>query len=110
MSEHVQNLRRHIAMVKRELMRGNPWGRGARFQGVVVGLVLGWCWVGAFGASGRSHCRVAAFGVSDLLRLADFFITISHCAWRRVISDMTFLVKSDVFDFVHVGGRMCAIS
>src|SRR5471030_785748 len=36
--------------------------------------------------SGRSLCLVAAFGVSGL-RESDFlFITISHCAWRRVIS------------------------
>jgi hypothetical protein len=36
--------------------------------------------------SGLSQCRVAAFSVCGLLRLANFFITISHCAWRRVIS------------------------
>src|ERR1700683_1158153 len=30
--------------------------------------------------------RVAAFGLSGLLALAHFFSTISHCAWRRVIS------------------------
>ena len=59
---------------------------------------------------GRGRCWVAAFGVSGLLELADFFITVSHCAWRHVISDMTFLVKSDGFDFVHVSGRICAIS
>jgi hypothetical protein len=33
-----------------------------------------------------SQCRVAAFGVGGLLRLANFFITVSHCAWRHVIS------------------------
>ena len=38
------------------------------------------------GVSGLGHCRVAAFGVGGLLRLPNFFITISHCAWRRVIS------------------------
>jgi hypothetical protein len=32
------------------------------------------------------HCRVAALGLSGLLESAIFFITISHCAWRRVIS------------------------
>ena len=48
-------------------------------QGLAVG-VLG------SGVSGRSHCRVAAFRVSGLLRFANFFITISHCAWRHVIS------------------------
>src|SRR5471030_1140637 len=36
--------------------------------------------------SGLSHCRVAAFTVSGLLELAFLFITISHCAWRHVIS------------------------
>ena len=39
-----------------------------------------------FCVSGRVHCRVAAFQVFAHLVLADFFITISHCAWRRVIS------------------------
>jgi len=32
------------------------------------------------------HCRVAAFQVFAGFMLAVFFITISHCAWRRVIS------------------------
>ena len=60
------------------------------------GLVLGWqvpgLAVGVYagllgsGVSGLSHCRVAAFGLSGLLELAIFFITFSHCAWRRVIS------------------------
>src|SRR5471032_78951 len=36
--------------------------------------------------SGLSHCRVAAFNASDPLRLPNFFITFSHCAWRHVIS------------------------
>jgi hypothetical protein len=36
--------------------------------------------------SGRGWCRVAAFPLSGLLRLANFFTTISHCAWQRVIS------------------------
>src|SRR5471030_837166 len=36
--------------------------------------------------SGLSQCRVAAFGLSGL-RESDFlFSTISHCAWRHVIS------------------------
>jgi hypothetical protein len=38
------------------------------------------------GVSGRGQCWVAAFGVSGLLELAFFFITISHCAWQHVIS------------------------
>ena len=36
--------------------------------------------------SGLVQCRVAAFQVFARLVLAVFFITISHCAWRRVIS------------------------
>ena len=52
-----------------------------------------WGWwsglgVGVLGSevSGRSQCRVVAFSVSGL-RESDFlFITISHCAWRHVIS------------------------
>jgi hypothetical protein len=31
-------------------------------------------------------CRVAAFGLDGLRDLAILFITISHCAWRHVIS------------------------
>ena len=38
------------------------------------------------GVSGRGWCRVGAFGVSGLRELANFFITVSHCAWRHVIS------------------------
>ena len=64
--------------------------------GAVAGLVLGCQVLGlavgvsagllGSGGSGRSQCRVAAFSVSGLLELAFFFITISHCAWRHVIS------------------------
>jgi len=36
--------------------------------------------------SGRSQCRVAAFDLSGLRELNVFFITVSHCAWRHVIS------------------------
>ena len=39
-----------------------------------------------FCVSGLVHCRVAAFQVFARLVLDVFFITISHCAWRRVIS------------------------
>src|SRR5476649_1597150 len=39
-----------------------------------------------FGVSGLSHCRVGAFGVSGLHESDFLFITISHCAWRHVIS------------------------
>jgi hypothetical protein len=45
------------------------------------------------GVSGRGQCRVAAFGLSGLRELDFLFITISHCAWRHVISDMTFRVN-----------------
>ena len=71
------------------LARSHSVLRGSSGRGVVSGGgrggrgdagLLGSC------VSGRSQCRVAAFRVSGLLRLADFFITISHCAWRRVIS------------------------
>ena len=55
------------------------WG----FLGWRLGAVLG---CQGSGVSGLSHCRVAAALLSGLLRLANFFITISHCAWRRVIS------------------------
>jgi len=45
-----------------------------------MGLVLG------LGVGGRGLCRVGAFGVTGL-RESDFlFITVSHCAWQRVIS------------------------
>ena len=56
---------------------------GCQVLGLAVGVnagLLGSC------VSGLSQCRVAAFGVSGLRELADFFITISHCAWRHVIS------------------------
>src|SRR5476651_448423 len=36
--------------------------------------------------SGQGQCQVAAFKVGGLIRWADLFITVSHCAWRRVIS------------------------
>src|SRR5476649_1148156 len=36
--------------------------------------------------SGWGHCRVAAFWPSGLREFAFFFIAISHCAWRHVIS------------------------
>ena len=58
-------------------------GTGLQVHGLAVGVsarLPGSC------VSGLGHCRVAAFGVSGLLELAIFFITISHCAWRRVIS------------------------
>ena len=58
-------------------------GRGFGGLGLVVGVSAG---VPGSCVSGRSHCRVAAFGVCGLLVLAIFFITISHCAWRHVIS------------------------
>src|SRR5476649_1604981 len=51
--------------------------------GVVVGVRAG---LPGSRVSCRSHCRVAAFGLSGLRKLDVFFITFSHCAWRRVIS------------------------
>jgi hypothetical protein len=40
---------------------------------VDAGLVLGWCWVGAFWTFARSL-------------LVDLLSTISHCPWRDFIS------------------------
>jgi hypothetical protein len=54
-----------------------------RDRAVAAGVnagVLGSC------VSGLSHRRVAALNVSDLLRVTNFFITVSHCAWQHVIS------------------------
>jgi hypothetical protein len=57
------------------------------WAGVVLALAAGGdAWALGFEVSGRSQCRVGAFGVGGLPGLADFFATISHCAWRRVIS------------------------
>ena len=56
---------------------------GCQVLALAVGVDAG---VPGSGISGLSHCRVAAFKVSGLLRLPNFFITISHCAWRHVIS------------------------
>ena len=69
---------------------GGVWARCCQGLGLAVGGGVG---LPGSCVSGRSLCRVAAFGVSGLLELAIFFITISHCAWRRVISDMTFRVN-----------------
>ena len=52
---------------------------GGRSVGVDVGLP-------GSSVSGLSQCRVAAFGLSGLRELDVFFITVSHCAWRHVIS------------------------
>src|SRR5471030_173055 len=67
---------------------------GARFRGWRLGLMPGFCVSGSESMPGcqvqglavLGQCRVAAFNVSGLLRLTNFFITISHCAWRHVIS------------------------
>ena len=56
---------------------------GCQVPALAVGVDAG---VPGSGVSGRGQCRVAAFNVSGLLELAFFFITISHCAWRHVIS------------------------
>jgi hypothetical protein len=50
---------------------------------VTVGVNAG---VHGFCGSDLVHCRVAAFQVFARYALAVFFITISHCAWQRVIS------------------------
>jgi hypothetical protein len=69
---------------------------GARGPGLAVGVCAGLPGSGVSGrglcrvvgskGSGRSQCRVAAFGVSGLHESDFLFITISHCAWRHVIS------------------------
>ena len=63
-----------------QMFFARAWGQVPAVSGRVSAGVPG------SSVSGRGQCRVAAFQVSGLLRLADFFITISHCAWRRVIS------------------------
>src|SRR5476651_1613752 len=56
---------------------------GCQVPGLAVGVDAG---VLGSRVSGRSHCRVAAFSVSGLHESDFLFITISHCAWRHVIS------------------------
>ena len=56
---------------------------GGEVLGLAVGVSAG---LPGSKVSALSHCRVAAFTVSGLHELAIFFITISHCAWRHVIS------------------------
>ena len=56
---------------------------GCQVLALAVGVVAG---LPGSCVSGLSQCRVAAFGLSGLLESAHFFATISHCAWRRVIS------------------------
>ena len=72
--------------------RVGSFGRVGRWSGAVMGgQVLGLA-VGVSArvpgsrVSGLSQCRGAAFSVSGLPELAYFFSTVSHCAWRRVIS------------------------
>ena len=57
-------------------------GGGGGF-GLAVGVGVG---VPGSRVSGRIRCRVAALGLGGLLRLTNFFITFSHCAWQHVIS------------------------
>src|SRR5476649_1707773 len=52
-------------------------------MGLAVGVIAGLL---GSRVSDLSHCRVAAFSVSGLHESDFLFITISHCAWRRVIS------------------------
>src|SRR5476651_1743878 len=56
---------------------------GCQGPGLAVGVNAG---VPGSRVSGLSHCRVAAFSVSGLHESDFLFITISHCAWRHVIS------------------------
>src|SRR5476651_1356142 len=56
---------------------------GCQVPGLAVGVDAG---LPGSGVSGLSHCRVAAFGLSGLHESDILFITISHCAWRHVIS------------------------
>ncbi len=56
-------------------------------------------WVGAAAGGGRGRCRVAAAYVSAGSILAIFFITISHCLWRQVVS-----VRTRVFTGCATGG------
>ena len=49
-------------------------------------MVGGYAGVVGSGVSGRGQCRVGAFSVSGLPDSDFLFITISHCAWRHVIS------------------------
>ncbi len=56
---------------------------GWSVPGLAVGVYAGL--VGS-GASGRGLCRVAAFGRGGLPESDFLFITVSHCAWRHVIS------------------------
>src|SRR5476649_2297727 len=52
-------------------------------MGLAVGVIAGLL---GSRVSDLSHCRVAAFSVSGLHESDFLFITVSHCAWRRVIS------------------------
>src|SRR5476649_2150815 len=56
---------------------------GCQVPGLAVGVDVG---LPGSSVSGLSQCRVAAFGLSGLRELDVFFITVSHCAWRHVIS------------------------
>ena len=58
-------------------------GAGLVLSALVVGVNAG---LPGFCVRGRGHCRVAAFWLSGLPELAFLFITVSHCAWRHVIS------------------------
>ena len=60
----------------------------APVDGVWAVRVWGAVGVGVLGSgvSGLNQCRVAAFNVSGLHESDFLFITVSHCAWRHVIS------------------------
>ena len=62
-------------------------GVSGRGQCQVLALAVG-VNAGLLGSevSGLSHSRVAAFGLGGLPESDFLFITVSHCAWRHVIS------------------------
>ena len=66
----------------RGMQRRDPCGRGRVSLAPVDGF--GCCQVLRLAVG--VQCRVDAFSVSGLPELAIFFITVSHCAWQRVVS------------------------
>ena len=58
-------------------------GWDGRVPGLAIGVDAG---LPGSGVSGLSQCRVAALQLNGLPESDFLFITISHCAWRHVIS------------------------
>ncbi len=78
-----------VWFVARFIGVGPLFGGIARFLVDGGGRFFGWrglCWGVWFWVSGRGQCRVGAFSVSGLQESDFLFTTISHCAWRHVIS------------------------